>query len=408
MAEQKKRNTRRRGRGEGGVYQRESDGRWCGSITVGFDVNGKRIRKTVYGKTKRQCLDKLHELKTQKKAGTVPSGKRVTVREFLLSWVEAKHSGRTFILYRQAIVNHLNPHLGGFRVCDLTSVQIQLAVSRMAEGGASPSTTHHAIKVLRSALNQAVKQGVASVNPAASGKVTTPKVERKEMTALTSDQARAFLAHVEGDRNFPLYQLGVSVGLRIGELITLKWTDLDLQAGSLKVLRSATEKPEKQPDGKIKRVLAVGKPKTATSRRTIQLPAMCVFSLMSHQTAQQAGGYAGEWVFPSKAGEMMTDRHVRQQFAGRIKGAGIPTIRFHDLRHTAASLMMAEGVHPKIVQATLGHASVEITLGTYGHLSPFMTDAAADTMDRLLSGEKTDRLATRRLHSEGIEVSNVL
>jgi len=402
-AAEKKRQTARRGRGEGSIFQR-GDGRWCAIITVGRNERGKRLRKSVYGPTKKAVQDKLMELHGQKRVGALREVKRMTVGDYLGHWLKtiepptvrlSTHTGYTVVVDKQ-----LKPHLGGLQLSALSSVHIEGMLSALRDDGQSPRAVQMAYVVLRIALGRAVKAKLIPFNPCAD--VDRPAVPRKEVEPYSTDQIRELLTAAESDRLRALYVLAVTTGMRQGELFGLKWDDIDLERGTLVIRRSLVE---------INNKPHWSEPKSATSRRRIELPAMAVEALQEHRvrmgaealarSAREAkrrgvdavaftGASAGsDVVFPNSDGGLLTKSNFRwHSWLPLLKRAGLPQKRFHDLRHSAASMLCELGVHPKLIQARLGHADIGTTMNVYGHLMPGQDRGAADRLGNHL-GTKT-------------------
>jgi integrase len=208
--------------------------------------------------------------------------------------------------------------------------------------------------------------------------VTRPRVPRAAVAALTPPQVAALLEAARGDRLEALYVLAIATGARQGELLGLHWQDVDLDGAALYVRHQLCE---------VRGRLWLAEPKTAKARRRIDLPAMAVLALLDHRARMQAEGHyrADGLVFVDTAGKPIRKSNLRRRsFEPLLQRAGLPRIRFHDLRHTAATLLLAEGVHPKIVQERLGHAQISMTLDTYSHVLPSMGKEAAARLQALL------------------------
>jgi integrase len=235
---------------------------------------------------------------------------------------------------------------------------------------------------LHKALKQAVNDGLVKRNVCEA--VKPPQLRREEIKSLTSKQAKLLLKQIRGDRLEALYVLGITAGLRQSELLGLKWEDVDLERGTLQVRRTLTGLKNGQP--------IFGSPKTAKSKRSIQLTVKALEALKRHHALQveEEQRLAGLWqehglVFATRVGTPINRRNlVIRSFKPLLNRAGLPKIRFHDLRHTCATLMLCGGIHPKVVQELLGHASVTITLDTYSHVLPSMQGEAAEKMDSML------------------------
>ena len=378
-SERKKRVTARRGNGEGSIYQRP-DGRWSAQISMGFNAQGKRIRRTIYGDTKKDVQDELAKLQGQKVDGMLTMPAKTTVAAFLTCWLEdvARPQIRpaTFACYEGIIDNHLTPRVGGVRLDRLTPVHVQSLYSALEADGASSYTRRLCHAVLRLALKQAVKWGLLPRNVCDS--VEAPRVKRGEIQPLTPGQVGDLLKAAKGNRLEALYVVAVATGMRMGELFGLQWADVDLTAAAIFVRHALQEL-----NGK----LTLGEPKTAKGKRRIELPKLAVDALHEHRKRQLAAGHlASGYVFTNTKGNPLRRSHFhRQDFKPLLTTAKLPDIRFHDLRHTAATLLLLEGTHPKIVQERLGHSQISVTLDTYSHVLPTMQKSAAAQLDRLLA-----------------------
>lgn len=375
----RERKRHRRGNGEGSVFER-SDGRWAATISVGRSENGRLKRRTVYAKTKREVLDKLAQLSHQKTSGTLPEPNAATVAEYLRDWLKntAKPLIRasTHANYTNSLERHVIPVIGGVRLVKLTPAHVQGLYAALQERGLKPKTIRTSHMILRKALGLAVKWRFIMRDP--SQDVKPPAFEHKEMQVLDAQQCREFLKAAEGDRLHALYLLAVTTGMRISELCGLQWQDVDFDGKRVSVVRTATYVACK---------LTVDAPKTKGSRRTIDVSGTVVDALNERRRLAMAEGLAGcPWVFPSREGLPMWRANLhRHSFKPLLKAAGLPDIRFHDLRHTAASLMLTQGINPKVVAERLGHSSIAITLDVYSHVLPSMQQDAASRLDTLLT-----------------------
>lgn len=375
MTEQKRR-TSRRGNGEGAIFKR-ADGRWVARLPIGYDTKGKRLTKTVYGKTKKEVQDKLLELQQRKRTGLIVATCRDTVAVFLEEWlttikrVEVWQS--TFNRYQQLVHKHINPRIGGVRLERLTTDNANHIYADMEANGLKPRTRRFVHFVLSNALDAAVIKGLVPKNIC--NFATVPMLVKEEMQTFDAAQAAKFLEAAKSDRLYAMYVLAISTGMRQGELFTLKWSDIDIDARTLRVQRTITANAEIKP------------PKTKKSRRTVDLPAMAVEALQEHRKHRLAEGLAGsEWFFSdTKGGLLRRQNLMRRSYKPLLESAGLPVIRFHDLRHSCATIMLGAGINPKVVSESLGHSSVAFTLDTYAHVLPGMGRAAADVMGNLLA-----------------------
>lgn len=260
------------------------------------------------------------------------------------------------------------------------------------EAGLSPRSVQSVHAILRRALGTAEKWGLASRNVARL--VDPPRVCRDEVRCLDVDQARAFLAAIRGHRLEGLFTTAVAIGLRQGEALGLRWSDIDLEAGQLSVRHTLVPLPVamREDGGRRGSRLVLAEPKTARSRRTIALPGVVVSALREHRRTQAAERlWAGsrwtdkDFVFTSTLGTPLDSRNVTHELQRVLASAELPRLRFHDLRHTAATLLLAQGVHPRVVMETLGHSTFAMTMNVYSHVIPALGRDTADRMDALLT-----------------------
>lgn len=375
--------TKRRGHGEGNIKQR-ADGLWEARVSL---EGGKR--KSLYGKTRREAQDKLRAALRDIDAGLDLSAGRQTVGQFLDRWLEdvVKPTVRpkTHHSYAQLVRIHLKPALGHHQLGKLTPQHVQAMMSAKTAAGLSPRTVQYLRAVLRRALGQALKWALVSRNVATL--VDPPRSIKRPVAPLSAEHARAFIAHTAGDRLGPLFHVAIASGLRQGELFGLRWQDVDLAAGTLYV-RHALQR--------IDGALTLVEPKTALSRRTVTLPASAVAALRTQRIHQleerllagvrwQDGGY----VFTSTIGTPLEPSNVSSRLHALLREAALPSQRFHDLRHCAASLLLAGGVAPRTIMGILGHSQISLTMNTYAHLSPALERDAARALDNVLGVSET-------------------
>jgi integrase len=343
-------------------------------------------RKALYGKTRGEVSEKLTKAMADRDGGLVFDADGVRVGEYLGRWLvdSVRDTVRptTYERYEQIVRTHIRPVLGSAKLKDITPAHARGLYREKLEAGLSPRTVQYIHVTLHKALKQAVQDGLIPRN--ATEAVKAPQVRREEMHPLSVGQTRALLEAAREERLEALYVLAVHTGLRQGELLGLKWEDADFEAGTLQVRRSlATAKGGP--------VLAA--PKTRGSRRTVKLTRGAVEALRGHLQRQleeidRAGSLWREngLVFASETGEPLDRRYLTsRRFKALLRRAGLPDIRFHDLRHTCATLLLSKNVNPKIVSEMLGHASIAITLDTYSHVLPNMRDQAAAAMENALS-----------------------
>jgi integrase len=277
-------------------------------------------------------------------------------------------------LYEGLIRLHVNPHIGGIRLTRLTAAEIQRLYAAILRDGASPRMCQLVHARLHSALKKAVRWKLISTNPIL--EVDRPTAPTKRFTPLSPKQVVALFNAAEGTRLYALYVLAVTTGLRQGELLGLHWDDVDLAVGTLSVRHQLTEVAGK---------LELTEPKTAAGRRQVVLPKLAVAALAAHRERLREKNRDTKWVFPDSLGGPIRKSNLRRKsFEPLLKKAGLSHIRFHDLRHTSATLLLLQDVHPKVVQERLGHARIGITLDTYSHVLPTMQHEAANKLDELI------------------------
>lgn len=373
----------RRGRHEGSIYRR-SDGRWAGAVTLDYQ-GGRRRRKQVYGRTRKEVRDQITKLLTDQQFGLPISTERQTVGQFLEHWLESsarpRLRPRTFAGYRTIVRQHLVPILGKTQLRKLTPQHVQQMLIAKTDEGLAPRTVGGIRAVLRTALTQALKWQLVAWNVAVL--VDLPRAPRPQFRVMEPKEAQKLLNVAADHRLGPLFSVALAVGLRLGESLGLAWGDVDLSARTLRVRRAL-----QRFDGKLQFV----EPKSESSNRTVALPESAVVVLRQHRVRQQTERLlAGKrWrdtglVFTTTIGTPLDDRNVRKAFRELLDAAELPPMRIHDLRHTCASLLLAQGVHPRVVMETLGHSQISLTLDTYSHVMPSLERDAADRMDAVLS-----------------------
>jgi integrase len=377
-------NTRRRGRGEGNIYQR-ADGRWAARLSAGYE-RGRRARVWVYGLTRAECASKLATAIRAHQDGILAAPSRLTTGEYLTRWLDdcarPKLRPRTLVSYAQVVRLHITPHLGRVPLQKLTPQQVQAWLNKLQKDGLSSRSCQYARAILRSAFGQALRWGLVSRNVVTL--VAAPRVERHEIQPLTPEQARTLLKAAKGHPLEALVTVALALGLRQGEALGLRWDAIDFERGTLNV-RVALQR--------VGGEWLLVEPKSARSRRTIALPNVVVGALQAHRVRQlQDRLVAGRhwqdhgFVFTSSVGTPLEPSNATKRFRKLLVSAGVPSIRFHDLRHTAATFLLAQGVDPRTIMETLGHSQISLTLNTYSHVLPVLQREAARKMDGMLRG----------------------
>lgn len=372
----------RRGHNEGSIYQRANTGKWVASLSI-KDATGKVKRVTRIRDTRQEAARALRELQRQQDDGHQLGAKDPTLHQYLSQWLETSQPSvryKTYTNYQSIVEGRITPHIGGLKLSKVTPAAIQGLYAVLADGGLSPRSVVNTHAVLRRALNQAVKLGSIVRNPCDA--VDSPRAPRPEMKTLTREQADAFLDFTRDDRYHALYALALTSGMRLGELLGLKWEDVDFEGARLSVRRALQHQKG--------RGYVFVEPKTKSSRRTINLSQGATSALREHRTRQieERLAFEDEWrmpelVFANEWGAPLDGGWMTTRFKGVLERGGFPVIRFHDLRHTAATLLLGANVHVKLVSEMLGHSSIALTLDTYSHVIPTMHQHAASVMDEL-------------------------
>jgi integrase len=373
---------RRRGNGEGSITRRK-DGLYMARYWIETPKGSKR--KTIYGKKREEVADKLARALTERADGIVYDDENVTVGEYLDNWLKGSVRGSvrqsTFDRYESAVRLHIKPALGRLKLKKLSPAHVQGFYQDRLDAGLAPASVNKLHTILHKALSQAARWNMVPRNVAELVKAPRPAPE--EMKTLSAEETRRFLEAAHGDKLEAIYMLAVTTGMRQGELLALKWQDADLENATISVRRTLTKNGGR---------LLLGEPKTKNSRRTIHLTEAAVRVLSEHLSRQvtqieRLGDlYRDEGlVFASEVGTLINPSNLRKRsFAPLLQRAGLSPIRFHDLRHTCATLLFSRGIHPKYVQELLGHSNIAITLDTYSHVIPGMGDQTARAMEDAL------------------------
>lgn len=377
---------RKRANGEGSIRKRK-DGRWEGRYTAGRDpLTGKQIFKNVLGKTQGEVREKLKKAIEDSGRLDLTKAGKYTLGQWMDVWFENYAQIRvrpsSHQTYKGYIENHIKPNIGKIPIEKLTSLELQKFYRKLlTEGrvdrieaenqpkGLSAKTVRNIHQVLSSALDLAVEQKLILVNPAL--KCALPKVEHREMQTLPAEQLAAFLQEAKNSGVYELYYLDLATGLRRGELLGLKWEDIDLDQGVIRVRRQVA-----RINGKVQEMPL----KTKNSYRSIAISQDAVQMLQE----MKAKGL-GEYVFPSPTGGPISPDSVLNMLHRVLERAGLPPLRFHDLRHTFATLALQNGVDIKTVSGMLGHFSAGFTLDTYAHVTTAAQKEAANTMGNILT-----------------------
>lgn len=368
----------RRGNGEGNVRERP-DGRWEARIQLSDGA-----RKSIYGKTRKAVVQEMNRLTRARDQGLpVARDERQTLAQYLEGWlVTIKPTVRPTTWKRYGeLLKHATTRLGSTSLIKLTPQQVSQLYALELEDGLAPRTVKHLHTVLHHALKDAVRHGLVQRN--VTELVDPPRAPRHEQQALNPEQAQRLIQAAQEDRLGTLVVVAIHTGMRLGELLGLRWQYVDLKNGVLQVRGSL----QRAPHGYV-----IAEPKTNASRRAVLLtPAACE-ALWRHQARQhaerEAAGplwSANDLVFCNEVGKPLNGTVVlRGYFYPLLERAGLPRVRLHDLRHTAATLLLSQGVSPKVVASVLGHATTAVTLDVYSHVTPDMQRGAMDAMQRII------------------------
>ncbi len=378
---------RRRGRGDGSIYQR-NDGLWTAYARL---ETGKR--RYVYSKTRVEVAQKLKKLQKDIDTRTVVTAKAETVESYLNYWIGIRQGRKdikpsTIANYR----NHLKPvlpHIGHVKLTKLTGDQLQTMCNALL-AKRKPSTVHTVMMILNTAFSDAIRWQRLSFNPCKG--VVLPTTEKHEGPVLSGEQALALLSAAKGHRLECFLHMALATGLRKGELLALKWSDIDMETRLLKVSRNATYLTDEE-TGRYQAHEST--PKSRAGRRTIRLPQFAVNALKEHKVRQleQRLAAGARWenndlIFCNDKGDYYALTTLERHFKKLLSAAGLPAMRIHDLRHSAATLLLKMGVPMKVIQEILGHSSFAVTANTYSHVLMEMQDSAMDKMDGLFLSAK--------------------
>jgi integrase len=375
---------RRRDRGDGSVFQR-SDGRWVARLT---DSAGRP--RYLYAKDRAQAKQRLADAQAVVHIGQPLPDQRMTFGRYLLDWVAglgaASVKPRTVAYYERYVRRHLLPSdVARKPLARLEPSDLRRLYAAKLSSGLSSTSVHHIHAVIHVALQRAVDDGILGRNVAALvGRSNRPKVRRVEMSTIAGgDQPRRFLEAAKAERLEALLVLAITTGMRRGELLALRWKDVDLDRGVLGVTGSL--------QGETRPTLSIASPKSGKSR-SVALGTVAVTALREHRKRQEQAQLlvGNEWrdlglVSSTEFGDFLSPTTLRLALRRTLTRAGLPMIRFHDLRHSAATLMLSRGVHPKMASEMLGHSTIAITLDLYSHVTANMQRQAADAIDAALA-----------------------
>ena len=368
---------KRRGRNQGSIIKRGNRYR------AFLYVPGGRISKSFSTKTDAQSW--LNEMSFKRDKGLMIASSRMPLKSYLLDWLEI-HSTQlkpaSERRYRQIARDYVYPFIGKKLLCDLTVFDVEMLYQKLLADDVSVRNVRYVHSLLHRSLKDAQKRGIVGYNAAHGAR--QPKLTQKEMIILDEDQVMRFFIGVKGHRLEALFHLAIKTGMRQGEIFGLKWSDIDWLRGRLRVQRQA------------QRVKGQGKifvpPKTKAGRRSIPIGSEMLLLLRKHREKQVVTKiFSGcDWhelnlVFPTRNGKPLSESNLLKEYKMLLEVCGLPKIRFHDLRHTAASIMLNRGIPPFVVSRILGHSKPSTTMDIYGHLIPIMHEGIGDQMDDWLT-----------------------
>lgn len=366
---------KRRGNQEGAIYQK-SNGRWQAQ----FSIDGRRFSKSFV--SRKECADWLRDMANQKDQGLTSKGVDFVFEEFFENWlllIKARVRTKTWLQYRGIGNHHLIPEFGKTKLVDIKPALIQNFYAQKLREGLGARTVQLLHGVLRSSLGFAERQGLIPFSP--TKRVDKPAFTQPEMKFLSDVQVRSLLLTTEATWLGMLLQMATTTGMRQGELLGLRWPDVDWVSATVRVRRQLQRIPYEG--------LVFSEPKSRSGIRTVQLGTLTLRKLMLHKDRQDLEFPNGEnkenLLFPSSDGTPKEPRVLLAQFKAALKTAGLPDIRFHDLRHTAASLMLMSGMELIRIARQLGHSKPSTTLDIYSHLIPGLENESAERLDELVA-----------------------
>lgn len=380
------------GRGANGrsTIIKRDDGRWHGYVSMGTKGDGRRDRRHVSAVTRREVVEKVKALEAKRDAGMVSAaGRPMTVEEWLSYWIDniapSRVRPRTLDSYRSLIRMHLLPYIGKRRLDQLMPEHLEQTYRELLTKGLSPTSVLRVHRVMHRALKIAMQRDRIARNVATL--VEPPRQERPQTPEpLDVEECKRVLGAAEGRRNAARWTVALALGLRQSEALALQWKDINLDAGRLSVRRGLHRVPGQG--------LTFTEPKTDRSRRTIALPGPLIEALRKQRVEQNqerlvAGTEWVDWdlVFTQPNGRPLDKHSDYEAWVKLLQDAGVRHIRLHDGRHTAATLLLTAGVHPRVVMELLGHSQMRTTTDIYSHVMPALAKEAADRMTATLWGE---------------------
>jgi integrase len=366
-----------RGDGEGTIYKRKN-GRWCGQVTIGTDPKtGNPIRKTFYGDKRKDVARQMTELKQQLFDGSYIKQSEITVEEWFTQWNKGRKNTvaySTYRVYGSLIRNHIAKEIGDIKLKDLKTRHLQEILNDRFDKGLKSGSIKLLHAIVNRSLKQAVKERIVHSNPAQAVEVPK-KQEEDKLHTWNKKQVNKFLARASDHRYYMVFFLAVNTGMRKGELLGIKWEDIDFNKKRIEVKRQAIRTDK----GTI-----LKKPKTKAGNRIIPVTDNVIKKLKKHKIRQSENKLAlgsnykdKDLVNCNKIGDLINPVTAYTEFKEIIRSIKLPDIRLHDLRHTFSTLFLEAGGNIKTLQQILGHSSISVTMDTYSHVTDEMLDSAA-------------------------------
>lgn len=383
----------KRRNGEGSIVLR-ADGRWQARFS--FERNGRRHRVSLYGRTREEVAKQLRAKLVERDRGRSIAPTRETLEEHLGEWLDSERRNlapMTWQAYESISRMQLVPRLGKVALSRLRPQQVQAMLADLLGEGKSPKTVRNVHGALHAALQRAVEWDLIADNPASEPRVKLPKRDPRDMRTLSAEQVQAVLVAAQQDELCALWTAMLTTGLRQGELLALRWSEVDLEAGRLHVVASSVRL-----SSRARELLGVTTseplrrdPKTKRGMRVVELPQLAVDAFREHRRQVKVVELNGR-VFNRPDGRALAVPTLYTRWHALLKRSGVPPVRPHDARHTVATLLLGAGQHPKIVQELLGHSTVAITMDVYSHATPTMHREAARKLDSLLGTPQLQRV----------------
>lgn len=388
--------SKKRGSGEGTISRRK-DGRWAAAVTTGYGLDGQQKRKFYYGKTRQEVAEKLREAINNQSMGIVIDSKNINLQQWLTTWLNEykKPSIRqtSYAYYSYVIDNYIcyEDGIGHIKLKDLRPDQLQKLYNDTLKQDFSPSTVKIMHILLKGAMKQAVQNGLI-IRDITEGTVR-PKLTKGEARVFTLDEQKRFQDVLSNEKYSLLYMLGLGTGLRIGELLGLRWQDINTDEGWLQVRQTLVRVKNTDENAHSKTKLIPQEPKTKSGKRTVPIPSNLIPLLEKHEITQKEnklksyGLYRDDldMVFCDKLGEPLEPSNIRSRLYKLTEKAGIAHANLHCLRHTFATRGLENGIELKVMQELLGHSTIAMTADIYSHVLPDKKKEAAEKINHLFA-----------------------